>query len=171
MEHKDLDFKSVSSYLNFDSQPAYSQLLSRFHSPRSFAKPTWGWAWGRAQTQAPTRSALVPGILRGRGGEGGGDWGGKVGRRPGLGPVRIRYRPIVFALGGSPTPHPISSRPHFVCKFSYHGSSSPVTSHLAPSITLMHIVAQLRPIDLLNFLGQIPESSQFLGTSKLPLLE
>ncbi len=23
---------------------------------------------------------------------------------------------IVFALGGSPTPHPISSRPHFVCK-------------------------------------------------------
>ncbi len=31
---------------------------------------------------------------------------------------------IVFALGGSPTPHPISSRPHFVCKFSRHGSSS-----------------------------------------------
>jgi hypothetical protein len=27
---------------------------------------------------------------------------------------------IVFALGGSPTPHPISSRPHFVCKFSRH---------------------------------------------------
>ncbi len=35
----------------------------------------------------------------------------------------------------------------------------------------MHIVAQLRPIDLHNFLGQIPESSQFLGASKLPLLE
>ncbi len=34
---------------------------------------------------------------------------------------------IIFALGGSPTPHPISSRPHFVCKFSRHGSSSPVT--------------------------------------------
>jgi hypothetical protein len=34
----------------------------------------------------------------------------------------------LFALGGSPTPHPISSRPHFVCKFSRHGSSSPVTS-------------------------------------------
>jgi hypothetical protein len=36
---------------------------------------------------------------------------------------------------------------------------------------LMHIVAQLRPIDLHNLLGQIPESSQFLGASKLPLLE
>ncbi len=36
---------------------------------------------------------------------------------------------------------------------------------------LMHIVAQLRPIGLHNFLGQIPESSQFLGASKLPLLE
>jgi hypothetical protein len=35
---------------------------------------------------------------------------------------------------------------------------------------LMHIVAQLRPIDLHNFLGQIPESSQFLGASKLPSL-
>ncbi len=35
----------------------------------------------------------------------------------------------------------------------------------------MHIVAQLRPIDLHNFLGQIPESSKFLGASKLPLLE
>ncbi len=36
---------------------------------------------------------------------------------------------------------------------------------------LMHIVAQLRPIDLHNFLGQIPESSQILGASKLPFLE
>jgi hypothetical protein len=36
---------------------------------------------------------------------------------------------------------------------------------------LMHIVPQLRPIGLHNFLGQIPESSQFLGASKLPLLE
>ncbi len=36
---------------------------------------------------------------------------------------------------------------------------------------LMHIVTQLGPIDLHNFLGQIPESSQFLGASKLPLLE
>jgi hypothetical protein len=36
---------------------------------------------------------------------------------------------------------------------------------------LMHIVAQLRPIDLHNFLGQIPGSSQLLGASKLPLLE
>ncbi len=35
----------------------------------------------------------------------------------------------------------------------------------------MHIVAQLRPIDLHNFLGQIPESSHILGASKLPLLE
>jgi hypothetical protein len=37
--------------------------------------------------------------------------------------------------------------------------------------SLMHIVAQLRPVDLHNFLGQIPESSQILGASKLPLLE
>ncbi len=36
---------------------------------------------------------------------------------------------------------------------------------------LMYIVTQLRPIDLHNFLSQIPESSQFLGASKLPLLE
>ncbi len=51
------------------------------HSPKSFAKPTWGWAW----TQAPTRGALAPGILRGGG-------GGKGGRRgqPGLGPDRTR---------------------------------------------------------------------------------
>jgi hypothetical protein len=35
----------------------------------------------------------------------------------------------------------------------------------------MHIVAQLRPIDLHNFLGQIPEISQILGASKLPFLE
>jgi hypothetical protein len=38
-------------------------------------------------------------------------------------------------------------------------------------IPLMHIVAQLRPIDLHNFLGLIPMSSQILGASKLPLLE
>jgi hypothetical protein len=36
---------------------------------------------------------------------------------------------------------------------------------------LMHIVAQLHPIDLHDFLGQIPERSQILGASKLPLLE
>ncbi len=36
---------------------------------------------------------------------------------------------------------------------------------------LMHIVAQLRSIDLHNFSGQISESSQFLGASKIPLLE
>ena len=45
---------------------------------------------------------------------------------------------------------------------------SPVTWPLALrywySLTpLMHIVAQLGPIDLHNFLGQIPESSQFFG--------
>ncbi len=38
----------------------------------------------------------------------------------------------VFALGGSPTPHPISSRPYFVCKFSRHGSSSPVDGSSSP---------------------------------------
>ncbi len=36
---------------------------------------------------------------------------------------------------------------------------------------LMHIVEQLRPMDLHNYLGQIPESSQILGANKLPLLE
>ncbi len=35
---------------------------------------------------------------------------------------------------------------------------------------MMHIVTQLRFIDLHNFLGQLPESSQFLD-AKLPLLE
>ncbi len=92
--------------------------------------------------------------------------------------IYIYFFLIVFALGGSPTPHPISSRPHFVCKFSRHGSSSPVTSHLAPSIMVLvfpysadaysRITASYR---LHNFLGQIPESSQILGASKLPLLE
>ncbi len=53
---------------------------------------------------------------------------------------------------------------------------SPVTWPLALrywySLTqLIYIVAQLRPIDLHNFLGQIPESSPFLGASKLPLPE
>jgi hypothetical protein len=71
---------------------------------------------------------------------------------------RKLFLKIVFALGGSPTSHPISYRPHFVCKFSRHGSSSPVTWPQALrywySLTLlMHIVAQLRPIDLHNFLG------------------
>jgi hypothetical protein len=63
-------------------------------------------------------------------------------------------------------------------KFSRHGPVhlSPVTWPQAIrywySLTpLMHIVAQLRPIDLHSFLGQIPESSQFLGASKLPLVE
>jgi hypothetical protein len=35
---------------------------------------------------------------------------------------------------------------------------------------LMHIVAQLRPIDLHNFLGQIPESSQFWVPVNYPSL-
>ncbi len=30
---------------------------------------------------------------------------------------------IVFVQGGSPTPHPFSSRPHFVCKFSRQRST------------------------------------------------
>jgi hypothetical protein len=29
----------------------------------------------------------------------------------------------VFVQGGSPTPHPFSSRPHFVCKFSRQRST------------------------------------------------
>jgi hypothetical protein len=88
---------------------------------------------------------------------------------------QIFFLKIVFALGGSPTPHPISSRPNF-CMYMGPVHLSPVTWPQALrywySLTLlMHIVAQLHPIDLHNFLGQIPESSQFLGAIKLPLLE
>jgi hypothetical protein len=32
--------------------------------------------------------------------------------------LNVIYNIILFAQGGSPTPHPFSSRPHFVCKFS-----------------------------------------------------
>ena len=78
-----------------------------------------------------------------------------------------------------PRPHiPFPPDLIFVCKFSRHGSSSPVTSHLAPSITVMVLpdfadvysrtTASYR---LTQLSGQIPESSQFLGASKLPLLE
>jgi hypothetical protein len=35
---------------------------------------------------------------------------------------------IVFVQGGSPTPHPFSSRPHFVCKFSRQRSNENYTS-------------------------------------------
>ncbi len=88
---------------------------------------------------------------------------------------------LLFLRLGGPRPHiPFPPDLIFVCKFSRHGSSSPVTSHLAPSITVLvfpdsadayTVVAQLSPIDLHNFLGQILESSQVLGASKLPLLE
>jgi hypothetical protein len=54
-----------------------------------------------------------------------------------MGKIFFFFFLIVFALGRSPTPHPISSRPHFVCKFSRRGSSSPVTSYLTPSITVL----------------------------------
>ncbi len=33
------------------------------------------------------------------------------------------FKIILFAQGGSPTPHPFSSRPHFVCKFSCQRST------------------------------------------------
>jgi hypothetical protein len=64
----------------------------------------------------------------------------------------------LFALGGSPTPHPISSQTSFL--YVNLVAMGPV--HLSPvtwpqalrywySLTpLMHIVAQLRPIDLHN---------------------
>jgi hypothetical protein len=85
---------------------------------------------------------------------------------------------IVFALGGSrphiPFPPDLILYVNLVAMGPVH--LSPVTWPQALrywySLTpLMHIVAQLRPIDLHNFLGQIPESSQILGASKLPLLE
>jgi len=78
-------------------------------------------------------------------------------------------------------PHPTSHFPPDLILYVNLVAMGPV--HLSPvtwpqalqywySLTpLMHIVAQLHPIDLHNFLGQIPESSQFLGASILPLLE
>ncbi len=33
------------------------------------------------------------------------------------------YKYIIFVQGGSPTPHPFSSRPHFVFKFSHQRST------------------------------------------------
>jgi hypothetical protein len=85
----------------------------------------------------------------------------------------------LFALGGSP--HTTSHFPPDLILYVNLVAMGPV--HLSPvtwpqalrywysKTSLMHIVAQLCPIDLHNFLGQIPESSQFLGASKLPLLE
>ncbi len=76
-------------------------------------------------------------------------------------------------MGGSPTPHPISSRPHFVCKFSRHGDNPSVLRPGSPSITVLvfpdfadaysRTTASYR---LAQLSGQIPESSQFLGASK-----
>jgi hypothetical protein len=42
----------------------------------------------------------------------------------------------LFALGGSRPHIPFPPVLIFVCKFSHHGSSSPVTSHLTPCITV-----------------------------------
>ncbi len=72
-------------------------------------------------------------------------------------------------------PHiPFPSRPHFVCKFSRYGDNP----RGSPSITVLvlpdfadaysHTTASCR---LTQLSRQIPESSQFLGASKLPLLE
>ncbi len=64
---------------------------------------------------------------------------------------------ILFVQGGSPTPHPFSSRPHFVCKFSRQRSTE-VFKTLAPRLTVLDIPyfadaysRTMRPIDLHNF--------------------
>jgi hypothetical protein len=78
-----------------------------------------------------------------------------------------------------PRPHiPFPSRPHFVCKFSRHGDNLSVLRPGSLSITVLvfpdfadayrRTTASYR---LTQLSGQIPESSQFLGASKLPLLE
>ena len=65
---------------------------------------------------------------------------------------------ILFAQGGSPTPHPFSSRPHFVCKFSRQRSTEVFFKTLAPRLTVLDIPYfadayshTVRPIDLHNF--------------------
>jgi hypothetical protein len=64
---------------------------------------------------------------------------------------------IMFAQGGSPTPHPFSSRPHFVCKFSRQRSTE-VFKTLAPQLTVLDFPyfadaysCTVRPIDFHNF--------------------
>ncbi len=45
---------------------------------------------------------------------------------------------LLVLLWAGPRPHiPFPPDLIFVCKFSHHGSSSPVTSHLAPSIMMV----------------------------------
>ncbi len=63
----------------------------------------------------------------------------------------------MFVQGGSPAPHPFSSRPHFVCKFSRQRSTE-VFKTLAPWLTVLDIPyfaeaysRTVRPIDLHNF--------------------
>jgi hypothetical protein len=85
----------------------------------------------------------------------------------------------ICLLWAAPRPHtPFPSRPHFVCKFSRHENNLSVLRPGPPSITLLVLpdfadaysltTASYR---LIQLSGQIPESSQFLGASKLPLLE
>jgi hypothetical protein len=94
-------------------------------------------------------------------------------------PVSVSYTALFlnFCLRwAGPRPHiPFPSRPHIVCKFSRHGDNLRPGS---PSITVLvfpdfadaysRAAASYR---LTQLSGQIPESSQFLGASKLPLLE
>jgi hypothetical protein len=77
-----------------------------------------------------------------------------------------------------PRPHiPFPSRLHFVCKFSRHGDNLSVLRHGSPSITvlvfptsLMHIVAQLRPIDLHNVQAKYQKVVSFWVPANYPSL-
>jgi hypothetical protein len=86
---------------------------------------------------------------------------------------------LICLRWAGPWPHiPFPSRPHFVCKFSRHGDNLSVLRPGFPSIKVLvlpdfadaysHTTASY---SLAQLSGQIPESSQFLGASKLPLLE
>ncbi len=54
---------------------------------------------------------------------------------PHYAPLSLQFFVCLFLRWAGPRPHiPFPPNLIFVCKFSRHGSSSPVTSHLAPSI-------------------------------------
>ena len=83
----------------------------------------------------------------------------------------------MFFRWAGPRPDPTSHFPPDLILYVNLVAMGPV--HLSPVTWPLALrywysltpLMQLRPIDLHNFLGQIPESSQFLGASKLPLLE
>jgi hypothetical protein len=85
-----------------------------------------------------------------------------------------------FLRWAGPRPHiPFPSRPHFLCKFCCHGDNLSLLRLGSPSITVLvfpdfadaysRTTASYRLTRL--FRPNTREYSQFLGASKLPLLE